>query len=125
MWGERTRRPPAQILGHIDRGRRMDAGRSRVSVRRNAQALSGVVIRQRPRVGSRAVIPSPRLAAPCYPRTRPCGPSIVRETYLIHVEEAAVLDRLGAMRGPGESYSDVILKLVEADAHAPVIARQP
>jgi hypothetical protein len=20
MWGERTRRPPAQILGHIDRG---------------------------------------------------------------------------------------------------------
>jgi hypothetical protein len=36
----------------------MDAGRSRVSVRRNVQALSGVVIRQRPRVGSRAVIPS-------------------------------------------------------------------
>ena len=37
----------------------------------------------------------------------------------------AVVNRLRAMRGPGESYSDVILKLVEADAHAPFIARQP
>jgi hypothetical protein len=37
----------------------------------------------------------------------------------------AVVNRLRAMRGPGESYSDVILKLVEADAHAPVIAREP
>jgi hypothetical protein len=27
--------------------------------------------------------------------------------------EAAIVDRLGAMRGPGESYSDVILRLVE------------
>jgi hypothetical protein len=27
--------------------------------------------------------------------------------------ESAVVDRLGAMRGPGESYSDVILRLVE------------
>jgi hypothetical protein len=39
-------------------GRRMDAGRSRVSVRRTVQALSGFAIRQRPRVGSRAVIPA-------------------------------------------------------------------
>jgi hypothetical protein len=36
----------------------MDAGRSRVSVRRTVQALSGFAIRQRPRVGSRAVIPA-------------------------------------------------------------------
>ncbi len=28
--------------------------------------------------------------------------------------EAAVVDRLAAMRGPGESYSDVILRLAEA-----------
>jgi hypothetical protein len=27
----------------------------------------------------------------------------------------AMADRLGAMRGPGESYSDVIMRLVEAD----------
>ena len=27
--------------------------------------------------------------------------------------EAAVVDKLAAMRGPGESYSDVILRLVE------------
>jgi hypothetical protein len=32
----------------------MDAGRSRASIRRSVQALSGFVIRQRPRVGSRA-----------------------------------------------------------------------
>jgi hypothetical protein len=31
----------------------------------------------------------------------------------IHLEDA-IVDRLGAMRGPGESYSDVILRLVEA-----------
>ena len=58
IWGERTRRPPAQILGHIGRGASHDAGRSRVSVRRAVQALSGFVVRQRPRVDSRAVIPS-------------------------------------------------------------------
>jgi predicted CopG family antitoxin len=34
---------------------------------------------------------------------------------LIHVE-AAVVDRLVAVRGPGESYSDVILRLVEIEA---------
>jgi len=28
--------------------------------------------------------------------------------------ESAVVDRLKAMRGPGESYSDVILRLAEA-----------
>ena len=27
--------------------------------------------------------------------------------------EAAMVDRLGAMRGPGESYSDVILRLAK------------
>ena len=30
--------------------------------------------------------------------------------------DRAVLDRLGALRGPGESFSDVILRLVEMDA---------
>ena len=30
--------------------------------------------------------------------------------------EASVVDRLMAMRGPGESYSDVILRLVEIEA---------
>ena len=29
--------------------------------------------------------------------------------------ESRVLDRLRAMRGPGESYSDVILRLVEIE----------
>jgi hypothetical protein len=36
----------------------------------------------------------------------------------IHLKEA-IVDRLGAMRGPGESYSDVILRLVEIEAGAP------
>ena len=35
-----------------------------------------------------------------------------------------VVNRLSAIRGPGESYSDVILRLVEADAHAPVMVRK-
>ncbi len=30
--------------------------------------------------------------------------------------QAAVVDRLQAMRGPGEDYSDVILRLVELEA---------
>jgi len=30
--------------------------------------------------------------------------------------EAAVVDRLAAMRGPGEDYSDVILRVVELEA---------
>ncbi len=71
------------------------AGRIRVSVRRSVQALSGFVIRQRPRVGSRAVIPSPRLSALRCPRTRLCGPFIVGTANAIHIE-AAVLDRLRA-----------------------------
>ncbi len=33
---------------------------------------------------------------------------------LIHVE-AAVVDRLQAMRGPGEDYSDVILRLAQVE----------
>jgi hypothetical protein len=32
--------------------------------------------------------------------------------------EPKIVDRLRAMRGPGESYSHVILKLVEAEARA-------
>ena len=32
--------------------------------------------------------------------------------------EAAMVDRLGAMRRPGESYSDVSLRLVEIEAGA-------
>jgi hypothetical protein len=36
----------------------------------------------------------------------------------IHLKEA-IVDRLGAMRGPGESYSDVILRLVKIEAGAP------
>jgi hypothetical protein len=35
----------------------------------------------------------------------------------IHLKEA-IVDRLGAMRGPGESYSDVILRLVSVEARA-------
>jgi hypothetical protein len=30
--------------------------------------------------------------------------------------DSAVVDRLAALRGPGESYSDVILRLVEIEA---------
>jgi hypothetical protein len=33
--------------------------------------------------------------------------------------ETAVVDKLTAMRGPGESYSDVILRLVELEASRP------
>jgi hypothetical protein len=29
--------------------------------------------------------------------------------------EGAMVDRLGAMRGPGETYSDVIMRLVERE----------
>ena len=50
------------------------------------------------------------------PRTRLCGPSYRQGGHcLIHVE-APVLDRLRAMRGLGESYSEVILRLVEMGA---------
>jgi hypothetical protein len=43
------------------------------------------------------------------------GPSLRTAQCLIHIE-AAVLDRLRTMRRPGESYSDVILRLVEIEA---------
>jgi hypothetical protein len=33
--------------------------------------------------------------------------------------EPAVADKLTALRGPGESYSDVIIRLVEMDGVAP------
>jgi hypothetical protein len=36
--------------------------------------------------------------------------------------EAAVVDRLTAMRGPGESYSDVILRLVESEARTAALS---
>ena len=58
MLASRPEDPRPKILGHIGRGASHDAGRSRVSVRRTVQAVSGFVIRQRPRVDSRAVIPS-------------------------------------------------------------------
>jgi hypothetical protein len=74
----RPRDPRPKILGHIGRGaRRMTRGGGRVSLRRSMQALSGLVIRQRPRLGSRAVIPSPRSSARRCARTRPCGPCSV------------------------------------------------
>jgi hypothetical protein len=42
-----------------------------------------------------------------------------RDECFIHIE-AAVLDRLRAMRGPSESYSDVILRIAaEASMKAP------
>ena len=79
-----------------------DAGRSRVSVCRSVQAVSGFVIRQRPRVGS-TLAPEPLSPALAYlldaardallwPLQRPDGH--------IHIE-AAVLDRLRAMRKLG------------------------
>jgi hypothetical protein len=37
-----------------------------------------------------------------------------RAERLIWIEDA-MMDRLGAMRGPGESYSDVIMRLVETE----------
>jgi hypothetical protein len=36
----------------------------------------------------------------------------------IHLNEATI-DRLGAMRGPGESYSDVIMRIAGQEALAP------
>jgi hypothetical protein len=44
--------------------------------------------------------------------------------------EAAVVDRLMALRGPGESMSDVILRLVELEAkgargNGPPVVRKP
>jgi hypothetical protein len=43
----------------------------------------------------------------------------VSENDEIHVWRArSVVDRLKAMRGPGESYSDVILRLVELEGQS-------
>jgi hypothetical protein len=105
-WASGPEDPRPKILGHIGRGaRRMTRGGGRVSLRRSVQAVSGFVIRQRPRVGSRAVIPMPSLIcsplsedAPLWPLQREDGQC------LIHIE-AAVLDRLRAMRKLGERYS--------------------
>jgi hypothetical protein len=35
-----------------------------------------------------------------------------------------VITRLGAMRGPGESFSDVIQRLIETEGHYPAAFRQ-
>jgi hypothetical protein len=54
-------------------------------------------------------------------KTLPLG-SVAVEPYFNEKGERVVwldevwVDRLGAMRGPGESYSDVILRLVESEA---------
>ena len=84
-----------------------DAGRSRVSVGRSVQAVSGFAICQRPRGGSRAVIPSPRLSARRCPMTRLCGRSIVGAAKLPH-------PRRGGRPRPSEGHVD-----------APKILRQP
>ena len=80
MWASGPEDPRPKILGHIGRGGAShDAGRSRVSVRRSVQAVRGFVIRQRPRVGSKAVIPSRRLSVRRGPKTRLWGrPSLGR-----------------------------------------------
>jgi hypothetical protein len=79
----------------------MTRGGGRVSLRRSVQAVSGFVIRQRPRVGSRAVtLPEDALLWPLQRQGR------------YHIE-AAVLDRLRVMRKLGERYSDAIVWLVE------------
>src|SRR5271167_2321118 len=79
--GEQTRRrPPAQILGHIGRGVSHDAGRNK------------------------SRYPQPSLSARRCPRMRLCGPSFVRTTDFLIDVAAAVLDRLRAMRRPGESF---------------------
>ena len=61
--------PGLKFSAMLAGGRTHDAGRSCVSVRRSVQAVRGFVICQRPRVGSRAVIPSPRLSARLWPKT--------------------------------------------------------
>jgi hypothetical protein len=53
-----------------------------------------------------------RLSDPlAYPRERSCQRKGERLIWL----EDATADRLATMRGPGESYSDVILRLVELE----------
>jgi hypothetical protein len=42
-------------------------------------------------------------------------PQLDREGERLIWLETAIVNRLGAMRGPGESYSDVILRLVEME----------
>ena len=44
-----------------------------------------------------------------WPMQRECGKCFIQV-------EAAVVDRMRAMRRPGEGYSDVILRLVEIEA---------
>ena len=56
-----------------------------------------------------AIIATLPQGAPLWPVQRQGGQC------LVHVE-AAVVDRLRAMRGPGEDYSDVILRLTQLEA---------
>ena len=56
-----------------------------------------------------AIIATLPQGAPLWPVPRQGGQC------LVHVE-AAVVDRLRAMRGPGEDYSDVILRLTQLEA---------
>ena len=85
-----------------------DAGRSRVSVRRSVQAVSGFVIRQRPRFSSRAVIPSPRLSDRRCPRARLCGPSSVRTANWRHPTSRRPSSTVcGPCAGPRDNPSDV------------------
>jgi hypothetical protein len=85
-----------------------DAGRSRVSVRRSLQAVSGFVIRQRPRFSSRAVIPSPRLSDRRCPRARLCGPSSVRTANWRHPTSRRPSSTVcGPCAGPRDNPSDV------------------
>ena len=73
-WGVRTKDPRPKILGHIGRGaHRMTRGGVRVSVRRSVQAVCGFVVRQRPRVGSRARYPQPSLIGSSLAEDVPLG----------------------------------------------------
>jgi hypothetical protein len=80
----------------------MTRGGGRVSVRHSVQALSGFVIRQRPRVRSRAVIPALAYQLDVA-RGRASVALGASGRPIIHIE-AAVLGRLRAMRKLGERY---------------------
>ena len=91
--------------------------------------LSNVAERRRARVSSliriaitpaayEAIIATLPQGAPVWPVERRDGQC------LIHIEAAAV-DRLQAMRRPGEDYSDVILRLAQLEASGTILAPKP
>jgi hypothetical protein len=90
----------------------MTRGEGRVSLRRSMQALSGFVIRQRPRVGSRAVIPSPRHQldatddAVLWPLQRQDGE-------MLHPHRGGRPEPSKGHAQASESYGNVILRLFE------------